>query len=153
MSDVENMYHYTECGLDNIYLLNGYTITTYDGEECLSIHNVDALHHSIAVYITACARNLTPKEFKYLRLEMNFSQKTLSEKFGVDVQTIARWEKNQTPIPRTADILIRAFYMDFKQKEVHVSSISELIAEHTETEIPLAQLRLNPNEQRWQVSV
>ena len=38
------MYHYTECGLQNVWLTNGYDVCEVDGEKAVSISDVDELH-------------------------------------------------------------------------------------------------------------
>jgi hypothetical protein len=49
MKKQKKYYHYTECGLDNIYLLNGFKITkTNDGDEELFIHDIYGLHKAIS---------------------------------------------------------------------------------------------------------
>ena len=40
-------YHYTECGLDNVYLANGYEMKETPSGRLVSIHNIHDLHHAI----------------------------------------------------------------------------------------------------------
>jgi hypothetical protein len=43
-------YHYIECGLKNIYLLNGFKITKRKGgDEEIFIHDVNGLHKAIGL--------------------------------------------------------------------------------------------------------
>ena len=42
------MYHYTESGLSNVYLKNGFTVEEVDGESYSSIDDIDGLHQAIA---------------------------------------------------------------------------------------------------------
>ena len=105
------MYHYTESGLSNVYLKNGFTVEKIDGEEYTSIDDMNGLHKAIAQAVVDSSKPLTHEEFKFLRIELNVSQKTLGTRFGVDEQTIARYEKGQTKIPRTTDAALRTLYM------------------------------------------
>ena len=85
------MYHYTESGLSNVYLKNGVTVEVVDGEEYTSIDDMNGLHSAIAQTIVNTNKPLAHDEFKFLRIELNVSQKMLANRFGVDEQTIARW--------------------------------------------------------------
>ena len=42
------MYHYTECGLDNVWLSNGYTEKKTAYGKAVSISNADELHKILA---------------------------------------------------------------------------------------------------------
>jgi hypothetical protein len=41
------MYHYTECGLKNVWLTNGYQVCEFDGEKAVSITDAEQLHEVI----------------------------------------------------------------------------------------------------------
>ena len=77
-------YHYRECGLDNVYLVNGFTVDEEDGEEYVSIDDIHGLHRLIAKQIVDKTTAMTGAEYRFLRIEMNLSQKTIGELFGVD---------------------------------------------------------------------
>lgn len=111
-----NPYHYTECGLDNIYLLNGVTTIDYEGEKAVSIHDVDGLHIAIAKDIVSMPRELTGQELRFLRKELNLSQKSLARYLGREEQAVARWEKNKTDDP-VADRLIRVLWLDVNEQQ------------------------------------
>jgi putative transcriptional regulator len=59
---------------------------------------MNGLHKAIAKGIVESKGSLTNAEFKFLRVELNISQKALGEKFDVSEQTIARYEKKQKPL-------------------------------------------------------
>jgi putative transcriptional regulator len=42
------MYHYTECGLDNVWLTNGFTKKQTAYGEAVAIAHADALHKLLA---------------------------------------------------------------------------------------------------------
>ncbi|SUP76207.1 putative zinc finger/helix-turn-helix protein, YgiT family [Yersinia frederiksenii] len=104
------MYHYTESGLTTVWLANGYHCDVIDGEQFTSIDDVDGLHRLIdKIFVNRC-NPLAADEIRFIRIEMNMSQKALAALLGVDVQTVARWEKEQTNLPRTAEVSLRALY-------------------------------------------
>jgi putative transcriptional regulator len=85
-------YHYTEGGLDNIYLLNGFNLEQYDGEDYVSIDHVESLWKAIGLHLVQCRKVLSPKELRFLRAQMGYTQSELAGLLRVDDQTIARWE-------------------------------------------------------------
>lgn len=104
-------YHYTQCGLDNVYLEGGFELTTVDGEEFISISNIDGLWKVIGIEIATHEGSLSPNEIKFLRSHMGLTQQELAKKLGVDTQTYARWEKTQTKIPGPANLAIRTLFL------------------------------------------
>ncbi|GAA0340810.1 hypothetical protein GCM10009092_01610 [Bowmanella denitrificans] len=145
------MYHYTESGLSNVYLKNGFTVEQIDGEEYTSIDDMNGLHKAIAQVIVDSNRPLSNEEFKFLRIELNLSQKMLGMRFGVDEQTIARYEKGQTKIPRTTDVALRTLYMESQQRNNPVSYFLDLLAD-TEAQEAAKEIRLEEVENHWGVA-
>lgn len=60
-------YHYKACGLEGIYLLNGYTVEEHDGERHVFVENVDELHKAIGRHIISKRKGLTGAEIRFLR--------------------------------------------------------------------------------------
>lgn len=118
---------YTSCGLDNIYLLNGYTKLYFDGEEATSIHDLDGLHGAIGSAICGLRRPLTGSEFRFLRLELDMSQKAVGALFKKGDQAVAKWEKGETDLPRSIDVLVRNIYMEHIGDNPKVSEMIEQI--------------------------
>jgi len=145
------MYHYTESGLSNVYLMNGFNIEVIDGEEYTSIDDMNGLHNIIAQAIVDSNSTLTNEQFKFLRVELNLSQKSLAVSFGVDEQTIARYEKNKTKIPRTTDASLRSIYMESLDKNNPVGYFLELLAD-VEAESAAQEIRLEEVNARWKIA-
>ena len=104
------MYHYTDGGLRNVWLANGYEITQTPYGEGVSFHNLDGLTRSICMALTRKASPLTGAEFRYIRSAgMLLSQPALGKLMGVDGQSVARWEKT-SKVPLWADKLVRLLY-------------------------------------------
>ncbi|MCH8536352.1 MAG: helix-turn-helix domain-containing protein [Alkalimonas sp.] len=146
------MYQYTESGLSNVFLKNGFTVEIIDGEEFTSIDDMNGLHSTIAQAVAESRKPLTHEEFKFLRIELNVSQKMLGTRFGVDEQTIARYEKGQTKIPRTTDAALRSLYMESQEKNNPVSYFLDLLAD-TEAEEAAKVIRLEEIEDQWAIAV
>ena len=111
------MYQYQESGLDNVWLVNGYSvIDDPDYGECVSISDTLGLHKAIAHNLIFNKPRLIGAEFRFLRKELDLSQKALSDLFGNEEQAVARWEKTGK-VPKWADRLLRACLIEFYGEE------------------------------------
>jgi len=52
-------YHYTECGLDDVYLLSGYETESTEYGDTVSVKEADALHVAIGVFLATQTKVLT----------------------------------------------------------------------------------------------
>jgi DNA-binding transcriptional regulator YiaG len=145
------MYHYIESGVSHVYLKNGYNVETIDGEEFISVDDLNGLHRILGASIASQTRPLSHEEFKFLRIELNLSQRLLANLFGVSEQTIARYEKGQSDIPRTTDAALRSLYMESCDQHNPVSFFLNLLtdsaAEHAAQDILLEEI-----ENKWMVA-
>lgn len=136
-------YLYRECGLDNIYLMNGFSIKDVDGEETVSVHNVDGLWKAIGLDLVTTKKTLSPKEIRFLRTQMNKTQSELAKLLRVDDQTVARWEKKKSKIPGPADLGLRMLFLnsDVAQPEGNeiLIKIQEMISELVEKDAPVIE--------------
>ena len=103
-------YRYTESGLTNVWLANGFTIRKTKYGEGVSIRDVDGLHRALARALANKPR-LTGTEVRFLRKEMGLSQRGLGELLGVTDQAVALWERKGR-LPKTADRLLRLIYVE-----------------------------------------
>jgi len=141
-------YHYTESGLDNIYLLNGVNFVQEDGDTFTSIDDLEQLHIQIGKTLVEKTSPLLAKEFRFLRIELNLSQKALAELLGVDSQTIARWEKGETTIPRVSDVVLRAYYSESLQEDSRIGLMLKTLAE-TETSQAMTRIAFEAQNHHW----
>jgi DNA-binding transcriptional regulator YiaG len=130
-------YHYTESGLDNIYLVNGFEITPLEnGGEEIFIHDLSGLHKAIGLNLIFKQGPLSGKEVKFIRTTLDFSQKTLGKILGCDYQTVLLWEKDSHLISKSADHLLKVLFYSYlhpeKEKLIFdlVNEIAELDAEY-----------------------
>lgn len=128
------MYHYTESGLDNIWLINGYCIIVdEDYGECVSISDVTGLNRAIGHDLVFNKPSLTGAEFRFLRKELDLSQKALADLMGKDEQSIARWEKS-AKAPKYADRMLRALVLDFYGEKISLLALIDRIRDIDEQE-------------------
>jgi DNA-binding transcriptional regulator YiaG len=105
----DGLLHYNVCGLDNIYLEDGFDISP-DGKS-YSIHNLNSLYECIAMCIIKETFLMSGGELRFIRKELSLTQKSLGDLLGVDAQTVARWEKEETKLDSKADRLVRLEYL------------------------------------------
>jgi hypothetical protein len=61
------MYHYTDGGLRNVWLANGYEIKKTPYGQGVAFHDLDGLTSSICAALSQKAGVLTGSEFRYIR--------------------------------------------------------------------------------------
>lgn len=120
-------YRYTECGLDNVIIEGIDVRVDDDGEEVLYIPAVNELHKTIAQGVVESETGMTGQELRFLRTMMGFTQADLARHVHHDAQSVARWEKNRTPIQAASEIVIRLLTVEKLNLGEH-SSIEQIAA-------------------------
>lgn len=120
-------YQYTECGLDNVFLANGFELE--DGR--LRICDIEGLHRAIGKWLVSTRKRLTGSEIRYLRHELELSQVMLANLLGVNERTVIRWENDRSK-PNTgnpaAERTLRLLYLEQAFGNRGVAEILELVA-------------------------
>lgn len=121
------MYHYTDGGLRNVWLANGYEIRNTPFGEAVAIRDIEGLTETICKMLVSKPGALTRAEFRYLRASgLMLSQTALGSAMGVEGQTVARWEKD-AHIPKMADKMIRLTYLEHANGNVKLRSAFETL--------------------------
>jgi DNA-binding XRE family transcriptional regulator len=144
------MYHYRECGLNNVYLNNGYTLTI-DPEygKCISFVDLTGLHRAIAMNLVQHKPRLSGAELRFLRKEMGLSQHALADLLGNNEQAVARWEKTGK-VPKWADRFTRIFVKDHYGEQYGVRKLIERVRELDN--VRAGRLLLEANGDHWRVA-
>jgi putative zinc finger/helix-turn-helix YgiT family protein len=100
-------YHYTECGLDNVFIEGISPVADDHGEAVFTIPKIGRLHNAIATMVVNKPNALTGKEIRFLRTEMGLTQAELALVLRCQSLTISRWERSETTFDETADALLR----------------------------------------------
>ena len=108
MPDIKRTsYHYTECGLDNVFIEVDVIEADDAGNRVFRFPAINRLHRAIAEGIINADGLLDGKEIRFLRTEMGMTQAELAKLLDRDSQTVARWEKGEKDVDRAQDALIR----------------------------------------------
>lgn len=147
------MHHYTESGLENVFLSNGYELIDTPHGRAVAVHNVEGLHREIGRWLVELPKRLTGAELRFLRTELDVSQKRLGELLGSNEQAVKRWEKARSrPIPGTADRLVRVLYVEFALgRSGTLRSMIERLAGLDEIEVP-QKAALEATNDNWALS-
>lgn len=135
-------YHYRDSGLENIYLENGYTIHQTAYGEGVSIEDTEGLHKAIGQWLVSLPKPLNGAELRFLRLEMEKTQRNLAAFLGTTEQTLRLWEKHRTKaIPGPADRLLRALYSEYVGGDGSVRRMVDRLAQLDQMERVEAHMR------------
>lgn len=129
------MYHYTESGLRNIFLVNGFKQHKTAHGKGIAFDNIEGLHREIGRHLCAYRPRLTGAEFRFLRHELDLSQAALAALLGNNEQAVALWEKGKVKVPAWADRLMRALYREHMGENVQIRKMIETVAS-LETKTP-----------------
>jgi len=119
-------YHYTQCGLDNVWLENGYTIKSTRHGEAVAVDDVSGLHSLLAIALAGGHMPLSGKEFRFLRTQLGLTQEGLAKMMGVTEGAVSLWERKGN-VPRANDQWIRLMVLAKHDGDAKVSEVLERV--------------------------
>ena len=123
-------YRYTESGLDNIYLVNGFERLSTPRGESVRVFNEEGLLEAIGCWLVTEKKWLNGKEVRFLRKELGLTQQDLSAILGIDVQAFARWETGRrSRQAASADRLLRVLYIEHVRGNPRIRECLQKLAE------------------------
>lgn len=120
------MHHYTQCGLDNVWLENGFTVISTPYGKGLAIEDAIGLHQVLALDLTKKKGSITGKELKFLRIVIDLSQEGLGRLLGATEQSVSLWERTGK-VPKNSDSLTRMLVSEKLNGNCKVTEIIERI--------------------------
>jgi putative transcriptional regulator len=120
--------HYTQCGLPDVWLLNGFRLRSTPYGDAVSVENIDGLHRTIALHLVQKKADLTGCEVRFLRKRLDKTQGELAALLRLDPQTVARWEKDQTDMSGPADLCVRLLVLEKETGSSAIGQIAEQVA-------------------------
>jgi len=143
------MLHYIGCGLEYIWLKNGYTIVKTNYGESTSIHDIEGLHKAIGLFLINNKPELTADEFRFLRKELNLSQSNLAALLGVSESSIRAWENNRAQkCSAPAERMLRALYLEHINGNDEINCLLERISQ-LDREIHQDEITLEETTSGW----
>ncbi|MGH8562746.1 MAG: helix-turn-helix domain-containing protein [Gammaproteobacteria bacterium] len=122
-------YHYRDCGLPNVWLRNGFTVRETAYGKALAIHDLEGLHRTIGLYLVDREPDVSGAEVRFLRKELDMSQKRLAEVLGVSENTVRGWENDRAAISGPAERVLRILYREHVAGDGSVRGLVERLAE------------------------
>lgn len=129
-------HHYTECGLQNVYIDGLSPVFDDVGDEVIIIPAINELHKMIALGIVSHKHGITGDELRFLRTEMGYTQAELAVIVHHEKQSIGRWERGEYEIDSSAEAIIRKLAIE-KLCLTEPSGIEEL----SKRSVPSAKLQ------------
>lgn len=124
------MHHYTRCGLDYVWLVNGFERVETPQGTGTRIHDIDGLQRAIADRVISAPRRLRGQEVRFLRSMLDVSQDGLARALGQTRASVARWEAaREKAIPGASDRALRLFYAAQAEGSDATKRLSDLLKE------------------------
>lgn len=130
-------YHYTECGLDYVWLANGFKIHETKYGKGVSFSDAEQLHEVIAHAVINSPIPIRGQEVRFLRSVLDISQAALGKLLGnMARDTIAKYESaKDEPIPTPIDHLIRYVYSEMKKDNSRIRGFCDIFEQTEEDAI------------------
>jgi DNA-binding transcriptional regulator YiaG len=140
----DGQYHYTACGLDNVWLVNGFKRRATKYGEGISIQDARELHRFIAQNIVTGAGPIRGQEVRFLRSMLQVSQSHLGQIIGVRRSSVARWEAGaHDEVPKHAAHMLRLFYAAHSEGHKATKQVLEFLRAEDESEHGNGKIRLS----------
>jgi DNA-binding transcriptional regulator YiaG len=124
------MHHYTNCGLDYVWLVNGFEYVETPQGRGVRIHDLDGLLKAIADRVISSPARLRGQEVRFLRSMLDLSQDGFARVLGQTRPSVARWEgQPDKPIPGASDRALRLFYAAQAAGNKAPKRVSDLLKE------------------------
>lgn len=147
-------FHYSSCGLDNVFLVNLPHEIDRGGDPTITIPNIHMLHWVLQFEVARKEGTLNGKEIRFLRVGLDLTQSQLARLVHKDGQTVGRWERGETQIDGASETLFRAYALEqlFRHTGIDlprpsIRELTELVA-HEDTATPYRIEASNPDEYR-----
>lgn len=145
------MFHYTSCGLQNVWLKNGYTEIQTDYGPATSIHDIEGLHKVIGLNLVNTKPKLSGAEVRFLRKELDLPQGQLASLLGVSEVTVRGWENHRTKITKPADKLLRMLYVEHVTGQSRVRGLIDDLAK-LNRKVHSIRLEMEETESGWKTA-
>lgn len=130
MLDGGQMHHYKDCGLDYVWLRDGFEYRDTPRGRMVRVHDVNGLHVAIARWIVSSPARLRGQEVRFLRSMLGLSQEGFGKLLRQSRATVARWEGDRDKmIPSGSDDWLRVVYTKRAEGDKAVCKLVDLLTE------------------------
>jgi len=113
-STAKNPYHYTQCGLPNVWLVGvEYRVDPESGEELVGIPCLPELLDALAKTVAGKPTPLTADELRFLRKRNKIASKDFAGFVGLSPEQYSRIENGTATVTPMLDRLVRLTYAAF----------------------------------------
>jgi putative zinc finger/helix-turn-helix YgiT family protein len=110
-------YHFSECGLENVYLVGIYLFECPRcGEQLPEIPNIVKIHDALGAVLVTKPALLDGREIRYLRKNLGLKAADFAEYLQTTPVSVSRWETGEQAVSKENDNLIRYFYLRYKEE-------------------------------------
>lgn len=148
---MSELFHYQSCGLENIWLRNGYETRETAYGEATAINDLEGLHNTIGLFITENEPMLSGAEIRFLRKELELSQTALGQALGVSEPTIRNWESARQAITAPADRMLRLIYREHVEGNALIRALIDRLNQ-MEHASHIQRLELESSAQGWKAA-
>lgn len=104
---MKDWLHYTACGLDNVWLANGFSVKETKYGRGVAIRDAEGLHKLLATHLVDKQGLLSGKEFRFLRVYLGLTQQALGKLMGnASENAVSLWERKDA-VPALNDHWLR----------------------------------------------
>ena len=114
MSTERRLYHYTACGLPNVWLEGlDVNVCLSCGDASVAIPNIEGLHDLLAQCLVTKRSHLTGDEVRFLRSHVGWSGQDFARMLRVNPSTVSRWESGRQMMGSSAETAVRLLCVAF----------------------------------------
>jgi putative zinc finger/helix-turn-helix YgiT family protein len=147
-------YHYTESGLDNVYLKDiELRLCESCGESSPRIPRILDVHAAIARAVALQPRPLRGAEIRFMRKQLGMRAGEWAGLMRVDKATFSRWENDDQQLGAQSDALLRFLYFRISEEREGKFLPDQLVARIAAVQCSqAAELRMEIDTQTRQIS-
>jgi len=148
MTTDHSLFPYEGCGLDWVFLANGYTIHETPYGQGIAIQDADSLHKVVLREIITSPHPIRGQELRFIRSMLDLSQEGMGKIIGVQRLQVTRMEANRKkPITPSADRAVRMFFALQQHDRALADRILELLNEFDDQEHK--RTTFTPSDHGW----
>jgi len=125
-----SLFPYEGCGLDWVFLANGFSVHETPYGRAIAVQDADSLHELVLREIITSPHPIRGQELRFIRSMLDLSQEGMGKIIGVRRLQVTRMEvSRKKPISPSADRAVRMFFALQRHDRVLADRVLELLNE------------------------